>query len=100
MEAFATCRTGENTEGGSKLCYIKFGAARVGEAFDRLLDACESFAASRGVGLEAGVNLAREDAFRRMRAHGFRTMAQGIAMQRPHEEGFNGAGVYVIDDWR
>jgi hypothetical protein len=25
---------------------------------------------------------------------------QGVAMQRPHAEGFNRLGAYVIDDWR
>lgn len=100
VDAFAICRTGADTEGGSKLCYIKFGAARNATAFDSLLNACECFAASRGLTVEAGVNLAREDAYRRLRARGFRTLAQGIAMQRPHEPGFNAPGVYVIDDWR
>ena len=31
---------------------------------------------------------------------GFRTFLQGVAMQRPNDEGFNRSGVYVIDDWR
>jgi len=35
-----------------------------------------------------------------MRARGYRVTAQGVAMQRPHAEGFNRAGVYVMDDWR
>ena len=98
--AFAVCRTGAGTEGGSGLCYVKFGAARDGASFDRLLDACEAFAASRGLPLEAGVNLAREDAYRRMRARGYRTNTHGVAMQRPHEAGFNRPDAYVIDDWR
>jgi hypothetical protein len=25
---------------------------------------------------------------------------QGVAMQRPHADGFNRADAYVIDDWR
>ena len=73
--------------------------ARV-QRFDKLLDACEAFAASRGATVEAGVNLAREDAYRRMRARGYRVTMQGVAMQRPHADGFNRADVYVIDDWR
>jgi GNAT superfamily N-acetyltransferase len=104
LDAFAICLNGPGSEGGEKTCYIKFGAARggggVGERFAKLLDACDSFAASRSATLEAGVNLAREDAFRRMRAHGYRTTMQGVAMQRPHADGFNRAGVYLIDDWR
>ncbi|HEX4020879.1 MAG TPA: GNAT family N-acetyltransferase [Acidobacteriaceae bacterium] len=103
LDAFAVCldRTGF---GGEKACYVKFGAARsgpgAGERFDRLLDACEAFASSRGASVEAGVNLAREDACRRMRARGFRVAMQGVAMQRPHVEGFNRPDAYVIDDWR
>ena len=86
------------------MCYIKFAAVRsgpgAGERFDRLLDACERFALSRGVLIEAGMNLAREDAYRRMRAHGYKAFAQGVSMQRPHAPGHNRGDVYLIDDWR
>jgi GNAT superfamily N-acetyltransferase len=103
-DAFAVCLNGPGSEGGGKICYVKFGAARggpgAGERFDGLLDACEAFAASRGAAIEAGVNLAREAAYRRMRAHGYRVSTLGVAMQRPHADGFNRAGAYVIDDWR
>ncbi len=104
LDAFAVCLNGPGSEGGSKTCYVKFGATRGGpgaaERFDKLLDACDAFAASRGATIEAGVNLAREDAFRRMRDHGYRVISQGVAMQRPHVDGFNRADAYVIDDWR
>ncbi len=104
LDAFAVCMNGPGSEGGAKTCYIKFGAARsgagAGERFDKLLDACDAFAASRGTSVEAGVNMAREDAWRRMRAHGYRVAMQGVAMQRPHGEGFNRPDAYVIDDWR
>jgi GNAT superfamily N-acetyltransferase len=98
--AFAVCLHGPGSEGGQKVCYVKFAAARNGDAFDKLLGAIDAFASSRGAAIEAGVNLAREDAFRRMRAHGYRTTMQGVAMQRPHVDGFNRADAYVIDDWR
>jgi GNAT superfamily N-acetyltransferase len=104
LDAFAVCLNGPGSEGGEKTCYVKFGAARsgagAGDRFDRLLDTCDEFAASRGAMVEAGVNLAREDAYRRMRAHGYRVAMQGVAMQRPHADGFNRADAYVIDDWR
>jgi GNAT superfamily N-acetyltransferase len=104
LDAFAVCMNGSGSEGGQHTCYVKFGAARggggAGERFDKLLDACETFASSRGATVEAGVNLAREDAYRRMRSHGYRVATQGVAMQRPNAEGFNRADVYVIDDWR
>ncbi len=104
LDAFAVCLNGSGSEGGAKTCYVKFGAARggagAGERFDRLVDACEAFAFSRGAAVEAGVNLAREDAYLRMRSRGYRVAMQGVAMQRPHADGFNRPGAYVIDDWR
>jgi GNAT superfamily N-acetyltransferase len=104
LDAFAVCLHGAGSEGGEKTCYVKFGAARGGagaaERFDGLLEACEAFASSRGATVEAGVNLAREDAYRRMRSRGYRVAMQGVAMQRPHLEGFNRADAFVIDDWR
>ncbi|HVA63668.1 MAG TPA: GNAT family N-acetyltransferase [Terriglobales bacterium] len=84
--------------------HVKFGAARggagAGARFDKLMDAVEAFAGARGTTVEAGVNLAREGAFRRLRDRGYRTGTQGVAMQRPHAAGFNRPGAYVIDDWR
>jgi len=104
LDAFAVCLNGPGSEGGEKTCYVKFGAARggagAGQRFDELLNACDAFAASRGATLEAGVNLARENAYRRMRLHGYRVTTLGVAMQRPHARGFNRADAFVIDDWR
>jgi GNAT superfamily N-acetyltransferase len=104
LDGFAICMHGPGSEGGASTCYVKFAAARAGdgagERFDQLLEACEGFAAARGVRLEAGVNLARDDAYRRMRSRGYRTLAQGVALQRPHMPGFNRSDAYVIDDWR
>jgi GNAT superfamily N-acetyltransferase len=104
LDAFAVCLHGPGSEGGEKICYVKFGAARggagAGERFDRLLDACEAFASSRRAAIEAGVNAAREDAYRRMRSRGYQVVIQGVAMQRPHADGFNRPDAYVIDDWR
>ena len=103
-DAFAVCLNGPGSEGGANTCYVKFGAARggagAGERFDKLLGACEAFAASRGATIEAGVNMAREKAWRRMRARGYQVISQGVAMQRPHAAGFNRPDAWVIDDWR
>lgn len=100
LEGFAVAMHGRGSEGGERTCYLKFAAARGGEAFSNLLHACDAFAAQRGANLEAGMNLAREDAYRRMRAHGYRAMMQGVAMHRPNGEGFSRPDTYVIDDWR
>lgn len=104
LDGFAVCMNGAGSEGGENTCYIKFAATRggagAGKRFDKLLNAGDKFAKSRGATIEAGVNLAREDAYRRMRAHGYRTIMNGVAMQRPHTDGFNRADAHVIDDWR
>lgn len=104
LEGFAVCMQGPGSEGGAKLCYVKFGIVRGGDGagarFDRLLNAIDEFALSRGADVEAGVNLARRDAYRRMLAHGFKTMIQGVAMHRPAGNGYNRPDVYAVDDWR
>ncbi|MGH7893466.1 MAG: GNAT family N-acetyltransferase [Candidatus Binatia bacterium] len=103
--AFAVCHVGAGTEAGGGQCFVKFGAVRPGSKasarFDRLLDACEAFAAMRGVGtVMAGTNLARERAYRQMLARGYRTSLQGVAMHRPNEAGYSRPDVFAIDDWR
>jgi predicted N-acetyltransferase YhbS len=100
----AVCHYGAGSEAGSGTCYVKFAAARPGgEAsgnFERVLDAVDAYAAERGAAVAAGVNLGREDAYRRMIARGFRTAIQGVAMHRPNEDAYNRRGAYVLDDWR
>ena len=105
LDGFAVCHCGPGTEAGGGTCFVKFGAARpgpgAGEAFERVLDACEGLAAARGLGrLVAGVNTARREAYRGMLARGFRADRVGVAMERPDEPGYNRADVYVMDDWR
>ena len=104
LDGFAICHHGAGSEGGTKTCYVKFAAARpangAAQRFEALLSACEAFALSRGVPIEAGVNLARRDAAERMRKRGYRTMTHGVAMMRPHAEGFNRPDAYVLDDLR
>jgi len=105
LVGFGICHCGEGTEAGQGSCYVKFGAVRLGPGaeatFDRLLGDCERFAATRGLSrLVAGVNLARHAAYRRMLEAGFRADLQGVAMQKPNEDGFNRPDVFLIDDWR
>ncbi len=51
LTGLAVCHSGAGTEAGSGVCYVKFGAARVGadaeQDFSRLLDACEEMASHR-----------------------------------------------------
>ncbi len=100
----AVCHAGAGTEAGSGACYVKFAASRPGAdaapRFERLLDAIERYAASRSASVALGVNLGREDAYRRTRARGFRTVMQGVAMHRPNAHGFDHPDAYVIADWR
>jgi predicted N-acetyltransferase YhbS len=104
LVGMAVCHVGSGTEAGAEACFAKFGAVRAGAGvseFDRLLAACESFAARRGATvLVAGTNLAREPAYRHLVAKGFRTTLQGIAMHRPNEPGYSRPDVFALDDWR
>lgn len=105
LAAFAVCHCGAGSEAGAGACYVKFGAARPGPEvsgrFERLLAACVSLGRSKNlIRVDAGVSLAREEAYRAMRAAGFRTQVQGVCMHKPHEPGYHRAGVFVIDDWR
>jgi GNAT superfamily N-acetyltransferase len=102
---FAVCHVGPGTEAGSNTCYVKFGAVACwpgAEArFTALLDACDAFALGAGVGsLVVGVNLGRDRAAACLRARGFRTVIQGVAMHRPNVEGYSRSDVYALDDWR
>jgi predicted N-acetyltransferase YhbS len=100
----AICHCGAGSEAGSGDCFVKFGAARPGDsgAFERLLDACEAFAAAAGLDrIVAGVNTGRLDAYRSMLQRGFRTHRLGLSMRlRPEGPDYDGAGHYVIDDLR
>jgi GNAT superfamily N-acetyltransferase len=101
LDAFAVCHCGVETEAGADNCYVKFAAADSESSLLQLLASCESFAAGRGLKrVEAGVNLARHEAYRAMLGSGYRTTMQGVAMQRPNLPGFNRPGVFVLDDWR
>ena len=105
LVGFAVCHCGPDTEAGNHKCLIKFGAVRRGptggQLFDQLLDACEALAAARRLSrLEAGVNMSRHEAYRKLLERGFRTDIQGVAMHRANEPGYNRPEVYLIDDWR
>ncbi len=105
VAAFVVCHIGKGTEGGTGICYVKFGAARPGvnaqRDFDRLLSDMESIAARRGAAkILAGVNTARDYAYRYMLGRGYRALRHGVAMQRPNDAGFNRTDCFVMDDWR
>ncbi len=105
VAALAVCHSGAGTEAGSGNYYVKFAAARSGKdagiLFDRLLDTCERHARAAGAAtIIAGVNTGRHEAYKLMLANGFRTIMQGVAMQRGNEAGYNHPGIYILDDWR
>ncbi len=105
LDGIAVCNCGQGSEASETNCLVKFGVVRGGPSaerdFNRLLDACEAFAATKGLSrLEAGVNLAHQEVYPIMIARGFRTDLQGVAMQSGNEAGYHRPGVYLIDDWR
>jgi predicted N-acetyltransferase YhbS len=105
LVGFAVCHCGQGSEAGSDVCYVKFGAVRsgkqAGEQFERLLDRCETFAASQKMSrLLAGVNTSHEEAYQRMVDRHFRTEITGVVMHKPNEPGYNRSDVFVLDNWR
>ena len=106
LEGMAVCHSGAGSEAGGGRCYVKFAAVLpgdgAGERFERLLDACEGFAAASGATqLTAGVSAGRLDAYRRLLARSFRAEQVGVSMWlRPAEPRFDTADHYVIDDLR
>ena len=105
IEAFAVCHTGPGSEAGTGTCFVKFGAALPGPGadhrFDRLLDACEAFAAGAGAQtLVAGVNTARRGAYQALINRGYKAEMIGVTMHRPDESAYHDDSAWVIDDWR
>jgi GNAT superfamily N-acetyltransferase len=102
---FAVCHGGPGSEAGSNAGFIKFGAVRpdpnAEQFFTYLIEACEAWAGGRGLfSLIAGTSLGRQEAYRIMRAQGFRTQVLGVTMHRPNESAYHHPGLLVIDDWR
>jgi len=106
LDGVAVCHCGAGSEAGSDTCYVKVAAVRPGsgaaDRFDRLLDACEGFAADSALErLVAGVNTGRLDAYRHLLSRGFRIEQIGVAMHlRPDEPALDTPEHYVIDDLR
>lgn len=105
LAGFAVCQLGSGTEAGPDTCYVKIGlvggGAGAARRFERLLDACEALAATRGLTrLLAGANTARHETYRCLLARGFAIELIGVAMTRPNEPGYNRPGIFLLDDWR
>jgi GNAT superfamily N-acetyltransferase len=105
LGGFAACHAGAGSEAGPGACYVKFAAVAPGEGaprrFQRLLDACEGYAATRGLTrLVAGVNTGRHEVYRSLLDRGQRPYALGVAMHRPNEPAYDRPGVWVLDDRR
>jgi N-acetylglutamate synthase-like GNAT family acetyltransferase len=105
LAGFAVCHWGPASEAGAGCLFVKFGAVRPGAGADgrfaALLDACG--ARARAAGMEnvlAGVNTAREEAYRQMLARGFRARMHVVTMHRPNAAAYSRPGLYVLDDWR
>ena len=105
LAGFAVCHWGPASEAGAGCLFIKFGAVRPGcgavDRFAALLDGAEALACAVGMSnVLAGVNLAREEAYRYMLTRGFRSRMHVVAMHRPNEPGYSRPGLFVLDDWR
>jgi GNAT superfamily N-acetyltransferase len=102
---FAICHHGPGSEASSGQYYVKFacvppGAEAAGR-FGALLSACEARAAALGAEtIVAGTNTGRTGAYEMMKAAGFRSIINCIAMMRPAGELYNRPEIFAIDDWR
>ncbi|MCE9584744.1 MAG: GNAT family N-acetyltransferase [Planctomycetes bacterium] len=101
-DAFAVCHLGPKSEAGSGVCYVKFGAAKTANKFERLIEAVEAFAAERNLAtVTFGVNAGRTEAYRAVVKRGYRAdKIQGVIMERGGRPGYNRPGMFILDDWR
>lgn len=109
LTGFACCHQGAGSEAGSPQTLVKFAAVLPGAdaraRFERLMAACEKFAASRHTKrLVAGTNTGRSACYDAMLGLGFRSWMNGIAMLKPaagvDADGYNRPEVFLVDDWR
>ena len=105
VTAVAVCHIGAGTEAGSGSLFVKFGAVLPGEnadeRFGRLLDACETVAAERGLeNVLAGGDSGRHHAYRSLVDRGYRAQMIGVKMFRPAGLGYSRPEVFAIDDLR
>lgn len=105
VEALAICHHGTGTEAGTAGTYVKFGAVRpgrdAGATFERLIQACESYARLRGAPrLILGMNTGRREAYEALLRAGFRISTLGVAMHRGRNGHYHGEGDFVIEDLR
>lgn len=105
LVGLAVCHCGAGEAGRASECFVKFGAVRPGpdaaELFEQLVDACERLALERGLEqVIAGVSTARQDAYKRLLARGYRANLHVVDMIRPNAQGFLRPDAYVIHDLR
>ncbi len=105
VAGLAVCHAGAGSEAGSGRVAVKFAAVRSGaggqDRLQRLLDAVESWAASKGASVvAAGTGSGRVGAWQTLRAAGYRPFLQGVAMHRDRHPGYDREDVFVLDDWR
>lgn len=105
LVGFAVCHYGKGSEASDGVCYIKVAAVRPGQMaanhFDALINACTAFAKSKNaVHLFAGINTAREGAFKMLLFHDYKIESLTVSMHKPNEPFYDRPSNYVIDDWR
>jgi len=105
LSGLAVCHMGAGSEAGSGKAAVKFAAVRSGaggaERLRRLLGAVEAWAVSAGaLVVAAGTGSGRVDAWKTLRAAGYRPFQQGLAMHRDRHPGYDREDVFILDDWR
>ena len=105
LSGFAVWHTGAGSEAGSGHCLVKLAAVRPGrgaaDRFDRLLAACEAFAAGAGAfRLLTAIDAGRLGACRHLLDNGFQVAFHGVTLYRDGKPAYDRPDVWVADDWR
>ena len=98
---FAICHYGSGSEAARGSCYLKLGAAKSAEAFEQLIEECETLTLILGMSsLVAGVDTACVDAYHFLIARKFRLSVLSVSIHKPNQAGYSRPDVYVIEDRR
>jgi predicted N-acetyltransferase YhbS len=102
LAGFAVCHAGRGSEIGGDGCLVKLAFVRPGAAEElrALLAACEALAGRRGAARIVAATSAARGAYDVLRALGYRSFMNGVAMLRPGGPAFNRPEIFALDDWR
>ncbi len=98
---FAICHYGKVSEAQTNTCYIKFGAAKSSESFQKLVNECEIFTKTVNMeSLVAGVDTACEAAYQIMLSKNYAIKSLMASMYKPNQINYSRPDTYILNDLR